>query len=125
MRENLSSGGRILDSGGEIAARERASGQGDLFVAARVVQVSVGIDNVANRLVGNRLDRCQDLFAILREACVHQKHASVRHRHRDIAAGPDQHVHIATNLQGVHFRIGGAWALLGKTRRCRQQNGYG
>ena len=125
MRENLSSGGRILDSGGEIAARERASGQGDLFVAARVVQVSVGIDNVTNRLVGNRLDHCQDLFAILREACVHQKHASVRHRHRDIAARPDQHVHIATDLQGVYFRIGGAWALLGKTRGCRQQNGYG
>src|SRR5262249_44423369 len=56
---------------------------------------------VANRLVGDRADRGDDLVAHLLERRVDEQYALVADLQRDVSAGADQHVDVALDVQHV------------------------
>ncbi len=55
----------------------------------------MSVDDVVDRLVGQRAHGGDHLIGELREPGVHQQHAHAAHLHRDIAARAHQHVDVA------------------------------
>jgi hypothetical protein len=69
----------------------------ELRIAARVIEMVVGIDHVAHRLVGDaeRLERGGDLGGERREFVDDEDDAVLPHRCGDVAAGALQQVDVA------------------------------
>ena len=73
-------------------------------VAAGVIAVMVGVQDVADRLIADRLHFGEDLRAVLRELVVDQHDAFRRRHHRDIAAVTDDHVQVIGHLLHSELR---------------------
>ena len=73
-------GGRGAEVADDVAAGADAAGLGDRLVAADVIAVHVRVDDVADRRVGDRPDRGQQLRAERRELRVHDQDAFVAER---------------------------------------------
>ena len=68
------------------------------LVAAGVIAVLVRVQNIADRLVGNRFHLGQNVRGVLREFIVHEDYPFAGRQHRDIAAIADDHVQILGDL---------------------------
>ena len=84
-----------------------AAGLADRDVAAGVIGMKVRVDDVPNRLVGQLLDRREQLLAHLRGAGIDDEHALVTDLDRDVAAGAEQHVDVALHREHVNLAVGG------------------
>ena len=70
----------------------------EVLVAARVVAVDVRVDEHADRLVGQRLDRGQQLLRQRRELIVDHQHAVIADQEPDVAALPFEVMDVAGHL---------------------------
>ncbi len=97
--------GRCRRCGAEIADHVAAgagpTGLGNGFVTADVIPMHMGVDDVANRLVADRLDGIQDLRAERRELGVYDHHAVFTGHDRRVPAGADQHVNTVADVDHV------------------------
>ena len=76
------------------------------FVAADVILMDVGVDDVADRLVGELANRRDDLRTRLLGTSVSTSSTpSSPTCSRDVAAGADEHVHVALHVQDVDLDV--------------------
>ena len=101
----------------DVAAGNRLANLGEVLVAPDVIGMGVGVDDVADRLVGELPDLRQNLVAHLREGRVDQQHPVVSHLNGDVAAGADEHVDVPLNRQRVHLDVVEVLRLAAATRR--------
>ncbi len=80
-----------------------------------MIRIETGVNDIADRLVGQLPDGRDDLIAQRRVLSVHQQHAAISHLQGDVAAGAHQHVDVALNFESMDFR-------LGQIRRVVSQN---
>src|SRR6185437_3209463 len=94
----------------DVAARLRAGeDDGARFpkqpIAADVVPVPMGIDQIADRLRGDPAHRGEDLGVKLRPLRIHQQYAMASGQDADIAAEALQHVHAMAEIMIFHRRL--------------------
>ncbi len=70
-------------------------------VAAGMVVVLMRVDDVAQRLIGDRLHLREDVVVVPVEHVVHQNHALGGHQHRDVAAVAGHHIEVVFHLLGL------------------------
>ena len=75
----------------------------NLFVASRVIFGLGGVDDIAQRPLGDRGDGCQHLVAHGGRPRVHHQDPLVARLHGDVGACPDQHPHIALHRKNLNF----------------------
>ena len=80
-------------------------------VAAGVVAVIVGVDDEADRLVGNALERSLDLLGQGSVFVVDHDDAVVTHRRADVSARSLQHVDAAGNVGDLDLDLAEILAL--------------
>ena len=89
--------------------------------AAGVVEMPVGVEQKAHRLVRNRLDRGQYARRQRRKLVVDQEHAVLADRYTDVAAFAFEHVDVLRQLGGLDLHLVEA-VRLGSGRQA-EQNG--
>ena len=89
------------------------------LVASHVIRMHVRVNHEANRLIGNGLDRRQQLIAHLLVLIVDNQHSFVARQHAHLAARARHHHDLALH-QPSHFRIlrriDSAHAVIGQRR---------
>ena len=88
---------RLLDVGqigADVLVRDDLGNRQHLEVAAGVVVVLVGVEDVAQRPVGNRLDLGEDVGVVAIEHVVDQDHPFRRHVESDVASLTRDHVQL-------------------------------
>ena len=72
-----------------------------LHITARMIVVLVRIDDVLQRLVGDRLHLRKDIRVVAVEHVIDEDHAVVRRIQRDVAAFTRNHVQVALHTFGA------------------------
>ncbi len=103
-----------------IASRNRHALPGDRFVAANVIRMDVRINDVADGLLGDRADGCEDLVAVRSDARIDEQDPIIARLHRDVAARADDHVNLPLHVHDVKRTAVGN----GRRRRVRLRGRY-
>ncbi len=85
--------------GADVPVRDHLGQRQHPEIAAGVIVVLVGIDDVAQRLARDGLDLRQDVGVIAMEHVVHEDDPFARHVERDVAALPRDHVQVAAHAR--------------------------
>ena len=102
---------------------------GEGFVAAGVVAVEMGVDEVFDRQVRDRGNRGLDLVMQWCELAVHHDDRASAHGDRDIPALALEHIDVVAEIGGLDLDLGEirgrrrGWRLLRDRGACQQQRG--
>ena len=103
MRDDLRALRGVVDISGDVGAGDRYAGLADRVVAADVVGMQPGIDDVLNRFVGQLADRRQHLIRVLREPGIDHQHPQIADLHGDISARARDHVDVPLHVQNIEI----------------------
>ena len=124
MRDDLGARGGVGQVAGHIRAGDGHARAPHGVVAAGVIGMHVGIDDVLDGLVGKLANRGDQLVGVLREAGVDHHHAHIADLHGDVSARALQHINVALHVHGSDLGIRRR-RLLGFDRDCDRENGRG
>ena len=90
----------------------------DRLVAADVIGIGAGVDDVANRARRDLLDRRQDVGGLGRRAGIDHDHAIVADLHADVAAAAGDHEEVRAELKDLEAAGRGDARLSALRRGC-------
>ncbi len=82
----------------------------DRGIAAHMIRVRIGVDQVTDRFRRNLLDRGDDGIRIGTEAGIHDHHTVRSNLDSNVAASPGDHIEVGPQLQHLET---GSWILSG------------